>query len=102
MRKFDQSYAILKSRLGMYLMSSTYGEVCAFIDGVDLCSGEQVMTGFRAWMIDRGADRPEFSWWILALHGGRPPNPKNFSDSENAMAISRLFNLLDDYLIRRQ
>ncbi|WP_124291336.1 hypothetical protein [Streptomyces sp. ADI91-18] len=101
MRSFEQSYVMFKSRIRMYLMSSTYGEVCAFIDGVDLCSGEQVMIGFRAWMIDRGTDRPELSWWLLALDGDQPQNPKLFSGSENAMAISRLFNLLDVYLSQR-
>ncbi|MEV5573864.1 hypothetical protein AB0L06_27815 [Spirillospora sp. NPDC052269] len=86
----------------MYLMNRTYGEVCAFMDGMDLCSGEQVMAGFRAWMIERGTTRPELSWWFLILAdlypGDRPPAPKFFSAEENLLAISRLFELLDAYL----
>jgi hypothetical protein len=105
-RKFSEQYAIFKSRPGMYLMSGTYGEVCAFIDGMDLCSGEQVMGSFRLWMIDRGVIRPELSWWLLILGelypGNRPPNPKLFSTAENGLAISKLFELLDTYLSQLQ
>lgn len=66
METFVAQLAIFRRRLGMYLMSGTYGEVCAFIDGMDMYSGRQIMVQFREWLIGRG--RLAHSW-----HGGCSP-----------------------------
>lgn len=105
MNNFMEAYLLLKRRPGMYLMSGRYGELCAFLDGMDLCSGEQIMAGFRAWMINRGVIRPELSWWLLALEGmysgDKPPNPKFFSEEDDRRAVAKLFDILDAYLSQR-
>lgn len=102
MLTFKDNVALFKRRLGMYVMNGTYSEVCALIDGLDLASGQEVMTGFRNWMLARGVARPELSWWFLVLGvlypGGQVPNVIQFSEAENGVAIATLFELLDDYL----
>jgi hypothetical protein len=102
---FQNHVTLLKRRVGMYVMGGTYGEVCAFIDGLDLGSGQEIMMDFRTWLIARGTARPELSWWFLVLSelypGDQVPNVETFSRSDSDAAIARLFELLETFLNER-
>ncbi|MFI6596886.1 hypothetical protein ACIBHX_11565 [Nonomuraea sp. NPDC050536] len=89
----------------MYLLTGTYGEVCAFIDGMDHASGHNLMDEFRSWLIARGVTRPELAWWLLVLNdlfpGESGIDPKRFTKEENEAAIAELFALLESFLEQR-
>lgn len=82
-------------------MGRTFGEVCAFVDGFDACSGLRMMQGFRSWLSQRGNAAPELTWWGLVLaevdKGYRVVDATSFSDLENERAIMRLFDLLREF-----
>ncbi|MFC8827584.1 hypothetical protein ACFT9I_19840 [Streptomyces sp. NPDC057137] len=102
MRQIEEVIEIIDGRMGMYTMSRTFGEVCSFLDGFDACSELQRLQAFRSWLTLRGKGSPELTWWGLVLaevgDGFRVADAKLFSESENELAIARLFDLLSEFL----
>jgi hypothetical protein len=102
MRQFEEVIDIVDGRVGMYTLSHTFGEVCAFLDGFDACSEQQRLRAFRSWLAKRGNASPELTWWGLVLaevdDGLRVADAQLFSAAENERAIARLFDLLREFL----
>lgn len=92
---------LIDGRVGMYAMHRKFGEVCAFLNGFDACSGRQVMSKFRSWLTARGKAAPEITWWGLVLaevdEGFCVADAQSFSDAENERAVMRLFSLLREF-----
>jgi hypothetical protein len=99
---FVDKLSLFRRAPGMYILNTTYTEVCAFVSGFDLGVDENVLHGFREWLVSRGAERPELAWPSLVLgeiyQPESLPNPRKLTDSENEEAIQRLFDLLFEYL----
>ncbi|MFF9406872.1 hypothetical protein ACF1B0_15315 [Streptomyces anandii] len=93
---------ILERRVGMYTISRSFSEVCAFLDGFDMSSGTGTMQGFRAWLAERRTGSGELTWWGLVLCEVDPalrvPDVRSFSPERNQEAVAVLFSLLRDYL----
>ncbi|MET9672282.1 hypothetical protein ABZY68_04175 [Streptomyces sp. NPDC006482] len=101
MRHIGDMIDIMDGRAGMYTISRTFGEVCAFLDGFDACSERQWLQEFRSWLTGRGKGSPELTWWGLVLaevdDGLRVADAQEFSPSENERAVVRLFELLREF-----
>jgi hypothetical protein len=99
---FPEKLKYFRAHCGMYVMSGSYGEVCAFIDGMDFGSGGGNLSGFHSWLVARGVGRPELSWWLLALRDGNSveqiTNPAVFTRVQNSRAIEAMFDLLGEYV----
>jgi hypothetical protein len=100
--KLQEKLDILERCVGMYTMTQSFGEVCAFLDGFDMCSETCTTRGFRAWLAGRGKCGMELTWWGLVLCEVDPAlkvsDVRSFSPVQNQEAISALFSLLRDYL----
>ena len=86
----------------MYTMSQSFSEVCAFLDGFDMCSGAATMNGFRAWLGRRGRGPSELTGWGRVLCEVDPTRKvseaRSVSPAQNEEAVSALFSLLRAYL----
>ncbi|MGW2696623.1 hypothetical protein [Streptomyces sp. NPDC001296] len=101
MVKLQDVLDTLERRVGMYTMTQSFSEVCAFLDGFDMCSGTATMNGFRAWLGRREKGPRELTWWGLVLCEIDPTLPvsdvRSFSPAQNEEAIAALFSLLREY-----
>lgn len=102
MTKLPEVLDILEHRVGMYTMTQSFSEVCAFLDGFDMYSETATMKGFRAWLAERGTGSKELTWWGLVLCEVDPKlrvsDVRSFSPERNQEAVAVLFSLLRDYL----
>ncbi|MFE7135924.1 hypothetical protein ACFVIM_34240 [Streptomyces sp. NPDC057638] len=92
----------LDGRARLFTMSGSYGEVCAYLDGLDAATGGGTMRAFGAWINGRGVGLPEWVWWNLVLAdlgtGRRSRDLASFTPEQHAEAIAHLFRLLREYL----
>ncbi|MEV7389828.1 MULTISPECIES: hypothetical protein [unclassified Streptomyces] len=100
--KLREMLDTLERRVGMYTMSQSFSEVCAFLDGFDMCSDTATMNGFRTWLGRRGKGPKELTWWGLVLCEVDPTlkvsDVRSFSPERHQEAVAALFSLLRDYL----
>lgn len=89
----------IRRRPGMYLRSTSFDTVVAFLDGYDAALAGGLLVGFREWLIVKARDGDNLSWaglvWMLCRgdEGSEPPDE---------VARETLFRLLAEFLARRE
>jgi hypothetical protein len=85
----------------MYVPGPTFLSVCGFIAGYRWGANDETLIGFHEWMVDRVAVRPELAWpWLVLCEiypPDRLPDPRRFSEKQDELAISVLFDLLESF-----
>ncbi|MFD0560395.1 hypothetical protein FB566_4400 [Stackebrandtia endophytica] len=87
---------------GGYGVDGSFGQVAAFISGLDAAKDEYLLEGFREWLIVKVGFGSNLGWSILALHvifpGRSKMHPSGFSEDESKYAGEMLIDLLLEFL----
>lgn len=78
----------------MYLRSTSFDTIVAFLSGYDLSSGGGLLVGFREWLVLRLGHSNNLVWWELALDVIR----LNGTTLDDQSSVHSLFALLDEFL----
>lgn len=100
--RFSSSVRLLAQHPGMFTLTASFAECCAYLQGLDRGLGTQFLEDFACWLRVRGDLRAELAWPGLVLtialgSAGRGP----LSPEESDMARSELFGLLEEFLNAR-
>jgi hypothetical protein len=96
-------FAQVHSRPGLFGLDGSYGQFCAYVDGVDTGNAGRLLTGFREWLVTRLGDGDNLVWRGLVLRLAFPEHdsirPETLSEAEpNRTAVDTLFALLGEFL----
>ena len=99
-------FAAVRQRPSLYGLDGSFGQFTAYLSGVDAGTDGEALIGFREWLVVRLGDGDNLTWSGLALQlafpGGWPGLRDRLADPEqNAVAVSTLFELLDEFLAER-
>jgi hypothetical protein len=100
---YRTQFARVHGRPGLFGLDGSYGQFCAYVDGVDTGNAGRLLTGFREWLVTRFGDGDNLVWQGLVLRLAFPDStsirPEVLSDTEhNRTAVDSLFALLDEFL----
>lgn len=79
----------LQKYTGMYVMSETYGAVCAFVSGYDIAHEGGVLIGFREWLALKCNASWNLSWPALVLEASGMPSDMPIDDTQQARTMHR-------------
>ncbi|MEU4151715.1 hypothetical protein [Streptomyces sp. NPDC026659] len=95
----------IRDRPGMYGLDGTYHPTAMLITGVDIGRSGRLLDGFREWLLARKGEDSSFMWLILVLEDAFPGTGirhwRQLSDSQQSVAVDRLFALLTAFLAER-
>lgn len=85
---------------------TTFGEVAAFVTGMDAATEWRFLDGFREWLAVRSALGANLAWQILVVRIAYPGEPSDFwvaaSHDESSEAVAVLFDELHSFLADRE
>lgn len=85
---------------------TTFGEVAAFVNGVDAATDWKFLEGFREWLAVRSDLGANLAWPVLVVKIAYPGEVNDFwvaaSHAESAEAFTVLFDELDSFLTYRE
>lgn len=84
---------------GMYVQSTHFEVVCAYINGYDTALRGGSLVGFREWLLTRGVERTNLPWWALVRRQTLPEKDLSatLSDTENEQLLMGLASALELY-----
>lgn len=89
----------LRRRPGMHLIAPSYDSTVAYIEGMDDGASGALLTGFREFLLLKLGHQDSRAWSGLALRLALDDDrPRPTSVHEEAVALDRLFDLLDEFL----
>jgi hypothetical protein len=92
----------LCKRPGMYVIPAQMGTVIAFIDGFNVASGGEPLSGFREWLVVRADCGSNLVWNGVARYILRPEMKLDeFMQSNEKQLIQDLGNLLMEFIDER-
>jgi hypothetical protein len=96
-------FAQVHSHPGLFGLDGSYGQFCAYVDGVDTGNAGRLLTGFREWLVTRLGDGDNLVWRGLVLRLAFPDTDsirlEALSEAEpNRTAADTLFALLEEFL----
>jgi hypothetical protein len=99
-------FAEIHRRPGMYGLDGSYGQFCAFIQGVDAGNDWQLLAGFREWLVTRLGSGNNLAWQGLVPHLAFPGTDAAGRDvlaspERGRTAVDTLFALLDEFFALR-
>ncbi|WP_017587355.1 hypothetical protein [Nocardiopsis ganjiahuensis] len=101
--------ALVRARPGMYTGRSTLDRIVVYLYGYDSRarrSGESVLHGFGAWLEERGTPGNNLGWpdqvRRIALRETGSRALGQLTPEEDGIAITVLFQLLDEFLAERE
>lgn len=85
----------LRKRPGLLGLDGSFGQYCAFVEGMNAARDGQLLAGFRELLITRLGDGNNLTWPALLrrLAGGGEP--------DDAVLVPLLFDTLDGFLERQ-
>lgn len=87
----------------MFVPRATFHGVCCYIQGYEQGNDHKFLRDFSDWLIDRGNTRSELAWpWMVLCElypKDRLPTMQRFDERQDAEALSKLFDLLDEYIL---
>ncbi|MGW1074838.1 hypothetical protein [Streptomyces sp. NPDC002537] len=85
---------------------TTFGEVAAFVTGMDAVTEWQLLDGFREWLAEKSNLGANLAWQVLVIKISYPAESSDFwvaaSHSESSKAITVLFDELQSFLKDRR
>ncbi|WP_158708833.1 hypothetical protein [Streptomyces sp. NRRL S-920] len=85
---------------------STFGEVAAFLTGMDAATEWRFLEGFREWLASRSGLGSNLAWRVLVIRIAYPGEANDFwvadSHGESGEAVTVLFDELDSFLRDRE
>lgn len=96
---FSSTVRLLAKHPGMFTLTASFAECCAYLQGLEKGLGSQFLEDFASWLRLRDDLRAELAWPGLVLStalgsGSRGP----LSPEESNAARSELFRLLEEFL----
>ncbi|MCP2331293.1 hypothetical protein G443_001563 [Actinoalloteichus cyanogriseus DSM 43889] len=92
-------------RPGLYGLT-TFGEVTAFVTGMDAATEWNFLKGFRDWLHHKSGLGASLTWQVLVVQIAYPNKDNNFwhraMHEESVEAVTTLFNELDLFLSHRE
>jgi hypothetical protein len=87
----------LRRKPDMFLLSTTFDCVVAFLDGYDAAQSGGLLAGFREWLIVRADDGNNLAWpGLVSLL-----LKDKLTSADNDRRIKYLFDLLDEFIAVR-
>jgi hypothetical protein len=94
---------MLEGRVGMYTLTGSFGEVCAYLYGFDAGVGDGALASFQAWLLERETSKPELAIPSIVLETAFPDGLRShagvLTTEENAIAVAALFKLLKQHFL---
>ncbi|MFV8749405.1 hypothetical protein ACNOYE_02510 [Nannocystaceae bacterium ST9] len=83
----------------MFIQSSRYDAVCAYINGFDVALQHGPLVGFREWLLTRGDSWTTMPWWAIVRQQAFPGEDVSLplGDSANPPACLHLASALEDF-----
>lgn len=85
---------------------TTFGEVAAFVTGMDAATEWRFLEGFREWLAVRSGFGANLAWQVLVIKIAYPDEVNDFwiaaSHGESDAAVAILFDELDSFLANRE
>jgi hypothetical protein len=98
-RFFDQVNDI-EFRLGQYLARSSYVELCALLQGLDIGMESNILPRFRLWLSDRFPEQANYGWQsLIALDHFDSPAVELWDAKESEGIIRRALSLLREFQV---
>lgn len=102
---YQELFALVHQRPGMYGLDGSFKHFCVFVMGCDAGTSWSLLTGFREWLIIQLGEEGNLGWEplveLIAL-----PSREEFgvplSAHEDTVAVEALFRLLDEFLELRK
>jgi hypothetical protein len=103
---YRTQFQAIHKRPQLYGLNGSYGQYCAYLEGLDAGNDGRLLTGFREWLVTRRGDGNNLTWRGLVIHLARPDGPAagraavESADRDPAV-IDALFALLDEFFALR-
>ena len=85
---------------------TTFGEVAAFVNGVDAATDWKFLAGFREWLASRSGLGESLAWPVLIVKMAYPAEASDFwrtaSRNVSSAAVATLFDELELFLMTRR
>ncbi|WP_140158039.1 hypothetical protein [Micromonospora sp. NBS 11-29] len=85
---------------------TTFGEVAAFVTGMDAATEWKFLKGFREWLAYKSDLGANLAWQVLVIRIAYPSEENAFwvaaSHDESGEAVAVLFEELDSFLASRE
>ena len=83
----------------MFVTPSTYGTVCAFLQGFDIARGRGPLLGLHPWLVVRAGDGNNRTWSGLAEQqlSLQKPDAEESSETQSIRALGRLLGEFFEY-----
>lgn len=85
---------------------TTFGEVAAFVTGVDAATEWRFLEGFREWLASRSDFDANLAWQVLVIRIAYPGESNDFwvaaAHAESREAVTILFDELNSFLRVRE
>ncbi|MFB6674441.1 hypothetical protein ACFCWG_18940 [Streptomyces sp. NPDC056390] len=85
---------------------TTFGEVAAFVTGMDAATEWRFLEGFREWLASRSDLGANLAWQVLVIRIAYPGEVNDFwvaaSHGESGEAVTVLFDELNSFLRDRE
>lgn len=85
---------------------TTFGEVAAFVTGLDAATEWRFLEGFREWLASRSDLGANLAWQVLVIRIAYPGEANDFwvaaSHGESGEAVTVLFDELNSFLRDRE
>lgn len=99
-------FQAIHGRPELYGLDGSYGQYCAYLEGLNAGNDGHLLTGFREWLVTRLGDGNNLTWPGLVIHLARPAGPATGRDAvesadRDPAVIDTLFTLLDEFFARR-
>ncbi|WP_159395255.1 hypothetical protein [Streptomyces albireticuli] len=95
----------LRRRPNLYGLT-TFGEVAAFVNGMDAATEWSFLEGFRDWLAVRSNLGANLAWQVLVIRMAYPDAVGDFwvtaAHSESSEAVTLLFDELHSFLTDRE
>jgi hypothetical protein len=102
LRRFEA----IHRRPQLYGLDGSYGQFCAYVEGLNAGNDGGLLTGFREWLVTRLGDGDNLTWRALVIHLARPDGPAagreavESADHDPAV-VAKLFELLGEFFTLR-
>jgi hypothetical protein len=86
-------FAVIRQRPGLYGLDGSFGQHCAFIEGMNTARDGRLLTGFREMLVTRFGDGNNLTWPALIR--------RMTSGGDDTDRVSALYDLLEEFLDRQ-
>lgn len=103
---YPTQFEAVRRRPQLYGLDGSYGQFCAYLEGLNAGNDGHLLTGFREWLVTRLGHGDNLTWRGLVIHLARPDGPASGREAvesadRDPAVIATLFELLHEFFARR-